>query len=242
MPALPTLAVAKRARIALVSAAAFLGAAYAALLWSLDGLPYEDFPNHLSRAVVVADLLFHAGQRFRDLFTFKLALNPYILGDLALASMVEVLGPYAAGRLWMVLVAASLPLSLMVYLRATGHSAYGILVAGMVGLYLGTDWFFVNGFTGFRLAVAATILTSAAWTVYLRTGSGWVYLGYLAVLIAGYLTHFSALIFSAAAVGTISAVALRSGRAPPPRLLLGALPFVVLFGWHLLFVAAESPE
>ena len=171
MSALPTLAVAKRARIALVSAAAFLGAAYAALLWSLDGLPYEDFPNHLSRAVVVADLLFHAGQRFRDLFTFKLALNPYILGDLALASMVEVLGPYAAGRLWMVLVAASLPLSLMVYLRATGHSAYGILVAGMVGLYLGTDWFFVNGFTAFRLAVAATILTSAAWTVYLRTGS-----------------------------------------------------------------------
>jgi len=215
-------------------AGALLVAAYLSLLWSLDGLPFEDTPNHLSRAVVIADLLFHGGRRFGHAFTFQLAFAPYILSDLALAPLVEAFGPYSAGRLWMMLVAASLPVSVAVYLRLTGHSAYSVVIACVLALYLGTDWFFVNGFGSFRLAVAWTLLATAVWLRYLRSGTAWAYLAHVAILVAGYLTHLSALLFSAAAVGTVAVVALVSRQAPRARLAWGGLPLAALFGWHVL--------
>jgi hypothetical protein len=211
-----------------------LVAAYVSLLWSLDGLPFEDAPNHLTRAVIEADLLFHGGQRFGHAFTFEWAFTPYILGDIALAPLVEIFGPYAAGRLWMVAIAVSLPVSIAIYLRLAGHSVYGIAIASILALYLGTDWFFVNGFGSFRLAIAATVLATGVWQRYLRSGSAWAYLAYVAVLIAGYLTHLSALLFSAAAVGTVALVALGFRKAPLVRLVFGGLPFVTLAGWHVL--------
>jgi hypothetical protein len=226
----------------LLVALALLATAYLALLGSLDGLPFEDMPNHLTRAVIVADLLFHGGQRFGHAFTFEWAFTPYILGDIVLAPLVESFGPYAAGRLWMILTAASLPLSVAVYLRLAGHSAYSIAIASILALYLGTDWFFLNGFASFRLAIAATLLATAAWQSHLRSGSPWTYLAFVAILIAGYLTHLAALLFSAAAAGTIAALALRFRKAPLVRLALGGLPFVALAVWHVLSSASgEGP-
>lgn len=222
------------ALLTLLVAGALLVAAYVSLLWSLDGLPFEDMPNHLTRAVILSDLVFHGGQRFGGAFTFEVAFTPYILGDVALMSLVEVLGPYAGGRLWMILVAASLPVSVAAYLRLTGHSAYSIVTASVLALYLGTDWFFVNGFTSFRLAIAWTLLALALWQSHLRSGSPWAYLAYVLSLVAGYLTHLSALLFCAAAVGVVAVAALWFRRGPLARLVCGGLPFVALLGWHVL--------
>lgn len=210
------------------AAVALLAVGYAALFWSLDGLPYGDTPNHLTRAVVIADLLFHGGRRFAHEFTFTVGFFPYILGDLLLASMVELFGAYDAGRLWVVLTAASLPLSMIAYLRLTGHRARSALLAAIVAMYLGTDWFFMAGFGSFRIGIALTLLTCAFWQRFLRDGSIRAYAAYALLLVAGYLTHLSALVFSAAAVGTISIVALVLGEAPMTRAACGAIPFLAL--------------
>jgi len=80
----------------------------------------------------LADLLLHGGRVFGRVFTFKFAFAPYILGDMALTPLVEMLGPYSAGRPWLILVAASLPISVAVYhLWQTGHSSYSIVVKGI---------------------------------------------------------------------------------------------------------------
>jgi hypothetical protein len=217
----------------LVIAAALLTAAHAHLLWSLDGLPFADTPNHLARAVVLADLWFHAGQRFGQAFAAELGFTPYLLGDLVLAPLVEALGPSAAGRLWMSGIAASLPLSLAVYMRVAGYSAYGIAIACVLALYLATDWFFLVGFGSFRLAIAATLLALAAWQSFLRSGSILAYVGYVAMVMAGYLSHLSALVFCGAAVGTVGGMALASRKVSVLRLMLGALPLFALVGWHV---------
>ena len=45
-------------------ALAVLAACYAGFFMQLTSLPFQDFPNHLARAVVMADLIFHHGAQF----------------------------------------------------------------------------------------------------------------------------------------------------------------------------------
>lgn len=209
-------------------------ALYVSLLWSLDALPFEDTPNHITRAVVVADLLFRGGHRYGHAFQFDLSFTPYILGDLVLAPIVEVLGPYVAGRIWMILAAISLPASLALYLRLTGHSAYSVLIATVLGLYLATDFFFVNGFGAFRIAIAGTVAAAAVGQHYLQGGSRRAFLAYIAILVAGYLNHFSGVVFSAAAVGAVAALMVLARRAPLTRAVHACVPFVALGAAYLL--------
>ena len=65
---------------------------------SLAGLPFQDVPNHVARAVVIGDLLFDGGRRFGAHFTFDWQLVPYILGDLLLLPFARWLPPDVAGR------------------------------------------------------------------------------------------------------------------------------------------------
>lgn len=222
---------------------AALIALYVSLLWSLDALPFEDAPNHLTRAVVIADLLFHGGQRFGHAFEFELAFEPYVLGDLFVAPLVELLGPYVAGRVWMILAAVSLPASVAVYLRLSGHSTYSILVASILALYLGTDFFFVNGFGAFRLAIAGTLVAAALGQRYLQHGSRRVYVVLVVILVAGYLNHLSGMVFSAVAVAGTAALMLVSRRAPLARAVHVGVPFLVLGAAHLFSsrIGADEP-
>lgn len=226
---------------ALGGALVLLSLGYVAVLWSFDALPFQDVPNHLARAVITADLLFHGGGRFGGEFSLALLPRPYVLGDLALAGLVEAFGPYAGARLWTVVIAASLPLSLVVYLRASGASTQAILLGAIFGLYLGTDWSFLMGFQAFRLAVALTILGLAAWQAFLARGTAASYLAFAGCLLAGYLTHLSALVFGGLGAGVIAAYALASTRTPLSRVLLGGLPLAALGGWQLAS-AGVAPE
>src|SRR5579862_6127163 len=54
---------------------------YAAYFAQLTSFPFQDYPNHLARATILADLLFHGGHRFGAAYEFQLALAPYMLHD-----------------------------------------------------------------------------------------------------------------------------------------------------------------
>jgi hypothetical protein len=230
-----------RASAALGAAFAVLAAGYALLLGSLDAVPYQDAPNHLARAVISADLLFHGGARFGAAYALRLEPGPYLLGDLALAALVEGLGPYAAGRVFAVLVAASLPAAVAVALRAAGASRPTVLLGATISLYLATDWFFLMGFQAFRLAIAFVLLALAAFGRYLETGSPRAFAAYAACLTAGWLTHLSTLLFVGAGAALLGACALRAGRAPLARVARGALPLLALGAWQLA-TAGVAPE
>src|SRR5690349_2187951 len=64
-----------------VIAFATITAAYVIVLARFDSFPFQDFPNHLTRAAIIADLLFHHGATFGQLFDFRFMPVPYILGD-----------------------------------------------------------------------------------------------------------------------------------------------------------------
>jgi hypothetical protein len=222
-------------------ACGLLAVAYAAFLGSLDALPYQDAPNHLARAVIASDVLFHGGRRFGELFSFKLALAPYALGDVALASLVALLGPYGAGRLWVVVVMASLPAAAALYLRTLRYPPYAVAVGTIVALYLSTDWFFVAGFQAFRLGVALTLVALAGWQRFLESGAARWFLLYAAGLAAGYLMHLSALVFCGAGVCVTGALAVARGRATVSRVVAGGLPLAALLAWNLASAGGMPP-
>jgi hypothetical protein len=209
----------------LAGAVVVLSSGYLLLFWLLDALPFQDLPNHLARATIEADLLLNDGRRFGSMFAVDLRLWPYVGGDVALAAFVAAFGPDVAGRLWVIAVAASLPLSLAVYLRTTGHSAYGVLLSVPLSLYLTTDWAFLSGLHHYRLGLAFVVLALAGGQAWLRSGSVRAYVAWAVLLVVSYLLHLSALVLGAVGAAGIALVSLVMRTTTWRRVVAGTLPW-----------------
>ena len=211
-----------------------LAAAYVIVLTYFAPLPLQDFPNHLARAVVMADLIFHHGREFGSAFSFQLQLAPYILGDLVLAGAVEVLGAARAGALWCGFAFLSLPFALALYLRALRVRADAEFLLLALSLYFATDAFFVLGFLSFRFAVAFVLIALAFVEALRREFSMRRYAGFALIVVAGYLVHVTVIIFIAAAVAISALVRLRSRTSSQQREALLLAPVIIVLGWHFL--------
>jgi hypothetical protein len=197
-------------------------------------LVVQDYPNHLARALVMEDLIFHHGAQFGTTYQYHFLFTPYVLGDLILAALTAVFGISVAGGVWAVLTFLSLPLSLLAYLRARETSPDVTVLMLFISLYLSTDTFFIMGFTEFRLSVAVVFVALA---LVERLRKRWSWMGYVAfvgVVIASYLTHLAATVFIGAAVGASGAwrLMLRQSRIAWELLLIA--PVVAMIAWHEL--------
>src|SRR6185437_4662137 len=121
-------------------AVTLLTAGYLVLISRLTSFPFEDFPNHLARAKVLADLLFHHGRQWGGLFSFHWQLVPYLLHDLILTSLVATLGTTAGGVVFNGLVVLSLPCALLYYMQVNRLAPQARPLVVLVSLYLATDW------------------------------------------------------------------------------------------------------
>jgi hypothetical protein len=193
-------------------AVALLGCGYLLLIARLTSFPFEDFPDHLARAEVLSDLLFHHGARFGWEFTFHWQPVPYLLHDLVLSSCVALFGTRAGGVLFTELVVLSLPCALLYYMRVNGLAPRARPLVLLVSLYLSTDWFFIVGFTAFRLAIAFVVLLLALADRLRQRWTARAYGLYIGVLVAGYLVHLTAVAFFAATLTLSAAVRLFFGR------------------------------
>ena len=190
-------------------AAALVCTAYIAYLFSLTSFPFQDYPNHLARGTVMADLLFESGARFGHWYSVALSPIPYVLHDLLLAGCIELFGIKTGGALFAALVFVSLPVALLFYLHVTQLAPRAKLFAFLISLYLSADGFFLMAFMGFRMALAEIIVSLALAEMLRRRWSRGRFGVYVMILILGYLTHLAAPVFLAAALG-ISAL-LRVG-------------------------------
>jgi hypothetical protein len=233
-PAGPTLG-GRRAVPGLGAIVVVVALSYAATLWSFDGLPYQDVPNHLSRAVAIADLLFHGGREYGGTFTFEWQFVPYVLGDAFHAATVELLSPSVAARTWVVLSVLALPAATWLLMREWGADAAVRALAAACALFLSADWFLRLGFLNFKYALALTLLAVAAWERLVSRPSVRRALAYGALVVAGYLTHLSALVFVVVIVGTLSLLRVIGDVRALPRYAVVGLPLLALLGWHLLF-------
>ena len=208
--------------------------AYAALWWSMPQLPFLDFPNHLARATIMSDLLFSGGQQFGDEFSLHLQAVPYVLGDLALAALVWLFSPVTAGRIWVILSFASLPIAVAVFAKLQRFRAPAITIAVLLSFYLATDWFFMSGFMSFRLAAAFALVAIGLVAHFLDEGPslpGWA--AYSGLLVAAYLTHLTPLLFVTVAAGALVGLkVLRRQLRVATAVLIGA-PLAALWVFYL---------
>ena len=227
-------------------AVTLLGAGYLILIARLTSFPFEDLPDHLARAKVLGDLLFHHGAQWGSVFAFHFRPVPYLLHDLILTSLVAAFGTTAGGAVFNELVLLSLPCALLYYMRVNRLAPQARPLVLLVSLYLSTDWFFLVGFGAFRLALALLIVCIALADLLRQRWSFRLYGIYLAVLVAGYFEHLTVPAFLAATLVVSAGSRLLLGRGNAreegrlllPVLVLLALYFGVLAGPH----HAASPE
>jgi hypothetical protein len=219
---------------------AMIGIAYAIVFAQFAPALLQDYPDHLARAVVVGDLVFHQGLKFGAVFQFRFMAVPYILNDLLLAGAAEVLGVKNAAIVWQVFVLLSLPAALLLYARATDVRREGQALAFLLGLYLSTSTFYLRGFLAFELAIAAILVLLALARTLCRRWSYTFYGCYVVAIVLGYLVHLSALVLLAPALAVSTMTMIGRRRINPIHGLLLLLPLGVLFAWH--FCMASGPR
>lgn len=202
-------------------------------LW-FSPLPLQDFPNHLARASVMADLLFRHGAEFGQSYQFHFLLTPYVAGDLLLAALVYVSGVQATAVIWAILTFLSLPAAAYAYLRAMRASTEVTVSMLFVSLYLSTDTFFVMGFLEFKLSIALTLVALALVELLRREWSGVRYGMFVALIVIAYLTHLAAIAFIAAALGTAALWRVVLGKSRIDREIYLFIPIVCVLAWHLM--------
>ncbi len=227
-------------------AVTLLTAGYLALIARLTSFPFEDFPDHLARAKILADLIFHHGREWGGTFAFHWQPVPYLLHDLILTSLVAALGTTAGGAVFNELVLLSLPCALLYYMRVNRLAPDARPLVVLVSLYLATDWFFLVGFAAFRLGLALLIVCIALADALRVRWSKPLYGAYLAVLLAGYLEHLTVPTFLAATLVVSGGVRFALGRADLRSEARLAAPVFLLLLLYFGFVSgphhSASPD
>lgn len=220
--------------------AAALAAGIVVMLASLAGLPFQDAPNHLSRAVAIADLLYDGGRRYGAMFEFEWHFVPYVLGDAWHVATLAVLPPDVAARAWMIVGFLSIPLATLALLRTWRCSPYALAAGGATAVYLAGDWFLLLGFLNFRYGLALALLALVAWERVRARPTAGRWTAWLLLVTATYLMHLAALLMLVVAVGTLSAVRLWHERGWRDRArlagwVLAGAPPVVALALHVAF-------
>jgi hypothetical protein len=195
-------------------------------------LSLMDWPNHVARATIMADLMFQRGAHFGAEFQYHFMAIPYVLGDIVLATLVALSGPEAAASCWECIAFISLPCALVFYLGVARAPPLGQLVGALCATYLSLDLFFVWGFLEFRLALALSIVALALATLLRRSPSLTVTAVYFVVVLVGYFVHLAAVVFVATAVGATGVLRLWLGRTTFRNEALLWSPILLALGWH----------
>jgi hypothetical protein len=218
-----------------VALGAVAAAAAAAPLWSSHFLPFQDAPQHLAAIRVIADYR-TPGLGFDKWFVIDLRRLQYLGFYLPAAGLARVVGPQAACRLLLTLIAFAYPLSAWMLLAAFGRDLRLAVVAPAAfhstPLYL--------GFFNFVASVPATVAVVALAERELRAprlGRALVLAAFAAALL---WLHPSAL---ALAIGAAVLLAITSGESAAriARALAPFLPSVALLGaWAAQALASRD--
>jgi hypothetical protein len=220
---------------------------YVAFGLSLGGAPMQDLPDHLTRAHIMADLLFNHGAQFGDLFAVKLVFSPYVGADLLLASLDRAIGSAWACRVWIAALIGLLPLSVWFALRRLGASALATSTAGLLALYVATDHFFILGFANYLLGVSCAFFTYGWFVTSARTGRAGAYVALALLFLLCYAVHLTALIFVSVITAASAALWVLTGKVSLKRaaalmaapVLLVVVQLVIAPGMDLIGQAAH---
>lgn len=212
-------------------------ALYAAFGLSLGNAPQWDLPNHITRAHIIADLIFHHAGEFGDQFILNPSFSPYIAGDLLFASLDRLLSTAWACRLCIAASIVLLPLSVWFVVRQQGAGRVAASTAGTLALYVATDSMFTMGFTNFLLSAACALFAYGWFCKAARTSGRYSYACFVLLLLLSYAMHLSALIFFITIAGVSGSLWVLQRRLTVRRAAVLLLPPLLL----LLYQIALSP-
>ena len=219
-------------RLPTVLFAAVLGG-YGVLALLLSNAPLQDLPNHLTRAHIIADLLFDRGAAYGRDFHLRFMFQPYLLGDLILAALDKCFGTEWAARVWTTAAVLLLPLSAWFALHMQGISRRGALTGAVLSLYLATGWFFVMGFITYELGFACAMFAYGWFLRSQNPNRAGAYWCYVLFLLLGYAMHLSTVVFLCAIIGIYLAIRVLRQELPLRRALLLIAPPYLLLAGHL---------
>jgi hypothetical protein len=157
-----------------------------------------------------------------------------VLPDLVFAGLVELFGQRSGGAIWNVLSWISVPAALMFYLRVMNVAQETRAFVLLLSLFLGTDWFFLMGFVSFRFAIALTIVGLALAQLLRERWSWRIYAALCGVVVIGYFTHLSTILFLGVVLGVTGFFRWIYGRSTIKAEALLLAPLVVMVAWHVL--------
>ncbi len=213
---------------------------YVAFGLCLANAPMQDLPDHLTRAHIIADLIFNHGAQFGDAFALKASFSPYLAGDMVLASLDRCIGTAWACRIWLASLMALLPLSVWFALRKQGASTVAASTAAALALYVATDHFFILGFSNYLFGVVCAFFTYGWFYRAARTARATDYVCFVALLLLSYAVHLTALIFVSVIAAVSSALWVWSKQVSVGRAGVLMLPVVLLVSFQLLTAPAMN--
>ncbi len=196
--------------------------------------PVLDYPNHLTRAYLLASGLLTPPGADPDLARFYAphwAVIPNLATDLVLLPLVPWLGLHVAGRIMLGLSLALPVLGCAAYHRAAFRTrSYWPFTAGLIA----TGTVFQLGLSAFLIAAGMALIFAAGWLRLAARPTQRALLGMLATALLFFL-HLAGAGFFAVLIGAAEASALSRLRRAPARMARSAA------GRTLVLIAALAP-
>lgn len=199
--------------------------------------PLQDLPNHLARAVAIADLVFDGGAHFGNVYAFHWAFAPYVLADVAAAAGVHVLGSETTARLLVALAAVAVPVAVSACARALGASRAAAAVAGLAAAVFALDYTLAAGYLAFKYSAAASLLAVGALARAIDAPTTRRIAALAAAVVVTYLLHLSGFVMFVAAATALACAAWIERRRIPRGAVAGLAMAGTLGVLHLLLSA-----
>ena len=223
----------------------FLAAVVANLLpvvW-FSHLPSGDGPAHVYNASLIGRYLFHPADPVRTFLQFNWSLPPNLLTHGLLATLMAVMSPHVAERVFVALYVVLLPFALRYAMRGGTRETGGVEFLGLVAVF---NYHFHWGFYNFIAGLVAYLFALGYWLRLRERPPTWRRLTVMATLVCvAYFCHPVPLVefwLTAGALYAIDARRTRSWRLGEIRqLMLASTPAGCLY-LHYLMARAAGPS
>lgn len=201
-----------------------IAVALLAPIWGVARPPLLDYPNHLARNYVLAnvhDASLQLGQYYRA----DWGPYPYLGMDISLQLLQRVLPIYLAGKVFLSFTVLAFPAACWWFLRRANPGNDWMACWALLIVY---NVLFLEGFVVYELSLAMAFFSLGWWLIYIKAPNWWKWPAMSALFTCVYFTHLVGFIVA----GVVVASYVVFSRNWKQMLLSGAmfLPGVLCYG------------
>ncbi len=190
--------------------------------------PLLDYPNHLARTFIL-DHLHDPAFHFSEYYRADWKPYPYVLWDILMVALQQVLPVETAGKLLLAFATVLLPVSVTWFLWQANRTEMKLVLLACAISYCNL---FLWGFVAYQLGVSFCFLMLGTWLWYRRRPSAGGAVLFAAITFATYFAHllafaaaaFILILYEATSFEWRALLRLAGFLAPPSLLFLWARP------------------